>query len=868
MSDSISSEPWWQTRITEIKSEGFNTEKITIELEKNASQASAILEQYEKMVLLSKKLKEDIEKIPSNLEEEKEDLLKKIQNAENAKKVEGEIISILSTYSPWKIVAKRNKILWETSGKGAYLEEYIRRLDALDSSMNAYISDLLFLFESPEKYNELLKKINDIESRQSERVATLESMATLLSKRGFQIKDFNKMSLEERFDILEELQVLDSKHAELERRIKRTIGRFDMNTAADYNQQRQLLTKTRSGLEFDALIERIKNTEIDYLSRLENINKQFSLWIQDGFKLEMQIPILADELLERESQIGSVSNSIIEYKEIWKRLEAQYAIWPEEEAVTYIEYGVLSQKNNIEEIVIQLESRSGLLEEDVRAKITRWKNKGFELKEIEELNFQNPRMADEKMADLSEIFEQIVEAKHLLESLDLSFINDGKDRELWNDKLTNSIPDKNSLNELMKWISITEKRNLRHRKMLEEEWARFENDPAINIENLNLLEFEKLIIMKENSNSLELNNLNPVISLTNRLIVEIELWVENLKNNGWDIEYLESLLRKNPNSLMKIKPDISKQIQNYSKLVNRLEKLPWQKNTSLAKKVLINLRKPELLNEIKNLVPKYMQILASSTDIEENLEFEFTPWIPNKIITKIVEPKEVPQAELILEDEIKNDLPSISKEESAPLTNDINQEKEERTEIIKEIKTVEYTSSPEDWEIYLTSLKNMLGELGILHNFDLNDAINLNSLSELRKGLAKHVGIQPRDTRVDRLLRILLRVIPLNLPEGITLISLSKLIDKLCFCTNKLNKWTAKRLERRHSNASGKLLDDAKELGIALKRIPSPGFAIPLISDNYDLPSINNFEDLSNIVDSLECNITFSHSNNSIPVMA
>ena len=54
MSDSIRSESWWQSRIDEIKSQGFDTKNIVNELERNVSQASTIIEQYEKDFLLDK----------------------------------------------------------------------------------------------------------------------------------------------------------------------------------------------------------------------------------------------------------------------------------------------------------------------------------------------------------------------------------------------------------------------------------------------------------------------------------------------------------------------------------------------------------------------------------------------------------------------------------------------------------------------------------------------------------------------------------------------------------------------------------------------------------------------------------------------
>ena len=881
MSDLGNSEPWWQSRVDEIKSDGFNTENITKELENNSNQASTILEQYEKMVIRSEKIKEDIEKFPSNLEMEKENLLKEIKNAENINEVENKVVSIIATYSPWKLAAKNNKILWESGGKGVYLTDFIARLDSLDRSMSAYVSDLLYLFESPEKYKELLKRINEIENKQSERLATLDNMATLLSQRGFEIIDFNKMDLEERFNALEKLQILDVEHAELERRIKRTIGRFDVNAAADYNQQRKMLTKIGADVEFNALIKRIKNTENDYLSRLEEINKQFSLWAQEGFVLDVHIPILADELLEREAQIENISNSINSYKEIWKRLEEQLLIWPEEDAVTQIEFGIISEKDDIEHIVTQLENRSKLVEEEVRAKITRWKNKGFELKEIEIFNSQNPRFAEEEINNLAEIFEETIEAKTLLNTLDLSFGDGEEKRKIWNEKLKSSVPNKNTLNELMHWISRIEKRNIRHRKMLEEEWAKGNKNNDVEISNLNLLEFENLISNKERSLSSEFNDLNVVKTLAERLFIEIELWVENLKTEGWNVENLERIMKDDPNKIMKLKSEINKQINEYSNLINRLEKLPWDKNPSFAEKVINDLRKPELLSEIKNLIPQYMQVLGTSTNVEEKIDFQFSPWKPNKFSPKLINTKVIPQAELIIENKIEEE-PSIN-EKTEEITSSTKKEekeiisknddvepstKKDKIEIIKDIKKIKFTPSPEDWEIYLKSLNNLLKELGLNNEFDFNDFKTLESLSIIRKSLAKHVGIEPRDSRVDRLLRLSLRLIPLNLPEKLTLASLSKLIDKLCFCTNKLNKWTTKRLERRHSNGTGKLLNDTRELGIVLKRIPSPGFAIPLIGDNYELPSINDFEKLTEIVNSLERNIVFSRSKSSIKVLA
>ena len=633
-------------------------------------------------------------------------------------------------------------------------------------------------------------------------------MASLLSEHGFEIQGFSDLNLEERFRTLEELQVLDDKHIQLERRINRTIGRFDTSTASDYNRQRLLLTKTGSEIEFDALVERINRAENDFLKRLENINNKFSKWIHDGFKLNVHTPVLADELLQREAQIDNFSQNIAEYKQVWDRLELQLSIWPEEHAVTQIEFGNLSEKNEVKDFVIELEKRSALVEEEVRANITRWKNKGFELIEIEALNTKNPRLAQNEIMKLGIIFEKMIEAKNELNNLDLTFSGEEKRAE-WNDLITKKAPDKTIIDELLNWISKIKIRNKRHRRMLENEWLNLNYTSEINTENLTLLEFENLIKNIEGTSST--TKYKSVKSLKERLVIELDLWLDNLKDVGWNIEDLIIIKNENPNELMKLKNKINNNINEYDRLVRRLKNLPWTKNIPLAKEVLFKLKKPNLLIEIKSLIPQYMQILAGPNQKDHSTEFKFEPWLPNKKSVLINENKVIPPAEIIIEEEseIKNENispPEIIIEKEVEIKNEnisppeiiiekeveIKNEKikksenkkimpleenKEINEMIKEIKTQKHKPTLEEWERYTRSLTDMLIQLGISKNFDLTKTTNLDSLSHLRKTLAKFVGITPRDLRVDRLLRILLRVIPINLPENISLNDLTNIID-------------------------------------------------------------------------------------------
>ena len=59
------------------------------------------------------------------------------------------------------------------------------------------------------------------------------------------------------------------------------------------------------------------------------------------------------------------------------------------------------------------------------------------------------------------------------------------------------------------------------------------------------------------------------------------------------------------------------------------------------------------------------------------------------------------------------------------------------------------------------------------------------------------------------------------------------------------------RLEARHSGPKGNFLEDSKNLGNALNRIPGPGFALPLLRDDKVLPNSQDLDQLSKEVEAL-----------------
>ena len=139
--------------------------------------------------------------------------------------------------------------------------------------------------------------------------------------------------------------------------------------------------------------------------------------------------------------------------------------------------------------------------------------------------------------------------------------------------------------------------------------------------------------------------------------------------------------------------------------------------------------------------------------------------------------------------------------------------------------------------------------------------IDFENLDEIRFDLAANVGIIPRDTRVDRLLRLALRLIPRGTETDLK--SRAGLIRLLAGSARDLNKWTDLRLRARGFSGKGKLLRDSRKLGKILNRIPGPGVSIPLKKDVFGLSSSDNLNGLATEVSNL-CNISNLNTNSGV----
>ena len=176
---------------------------------------------------------------------------------------------------------------------------------------------------------------------------------------------------------------------------------------------------------------------------------------------------------------------------------------------------------------------------------------------------------------------------------------------------------------------------------------------------------------------------------------------------------------------------------------------------------------------------------------------------------------------------------------SLPVVEDTRPVAEEVELAIEEKKTVVAPVSTSVVEGDLTSYERLLRLIGLTEEADI--LAGSGDVSVVRRALASHVGREPRDVRVDRLLRLMLRLLPQgDQGDG----ERSEMIDSIVEILPKYNQWVRMRLEARHMGASGTFFEDANRLGTALQRVPGPGVRVPLHADTYPLPEPSNLNEL------------------------
>ena len=848
---------WFDNHLRDWADSGWETEEIEDYLVKNSATATEALMRVEYLIGACKQLSSRM----SHKWLERIDIsgglfgewIEALNNPMNYDAIIERYNEWARQYRRWELVLDKCRRDWEAIMLGEERLLILARCDALDDSSKPRINLLIPMMEDPNSFatlDNLLSEIEENEARQKRAVyAAIES----LRSDGYDVEYIADMNLVEALQEIGHRQKMHNLHEIIRLQIIDEIAEFDDQLAEKYEVQRKTMLNNDAEISLTDLSEQVSAMGLDLKKRLSKINLQIADWIDSGIVFSTT-SIAAKDLFEWETNLPELTSEVNDHLALISR----YNYYNERmndvtSAQQYV--GYLDQTDTLAEIVDDLELRWKDAELECYSIIEKYQNLGLVMDDwsaridVDPLNSLTLiKISENDWQNRLTCIDQLLE-------IDVSF--DGKSKvEKRIDLLREVEAGPEVIEDTVSMIERMITRRARHRMLLEKDLMQLiaagkaSEDTASS--TFSLAEFEGFVAQARkhgSSNNASITG-NSIIGgrIGERIKEKISHELNLLESAGWYINELNAMFEDDPLRVARLLSNIRSQMNEHDALRRRLSTMPWNRNVTLALEIQEEMRNPLKLAEINEQIPTMMKELAQMPIEDE--EFVFSPWSPTPIRkTLLPVPEQVLEPVDALGDAHEAMLESM---ESEVLVVD------EVIEIQQEESVVEQSESPEqDIEEQVqqkptpkstvsnsTDIEHLhiiMNKLGLNDSYEHQGSV-AEQVQQIRRSLAKNVGLEPRDIRVDRLLRLILRLLPQsNEQDG----RRKLLIMKLATGLKRYQNWIKRRLEARHKAAKDNLMLDSETLGNALQRIPGPGFKVPLEKDEKVLPGFDEIEELS-----------------------
>lgn len=827
----------------------------------------------------------------------------------NAERVLEEYTAWAKEWRPWELELNRGILAWRDADMEEEYAAYLARFDALDASSLPSARILTPLLSEPSETEEIHRVLSALEADEKRQRTAISNAAEMLAGAGFNVGRVESMPIIEGLDWITQLHEFHDVHEELRLFILEQIGVFDSSLAEHHEVRRKDLLSENSHpelrnfrLQMDAIADNLHQ-------RLARLNDLLNEWRERGIVFPHGDSVRPAELLEWETNLPEIETTLELHLQALSRWKMITKVWQDESA-TGAEYaGVLEQTEQFIDYVDHLDQKWKQNELEALMFMEKYEQMGLAMGDWGGEIQRDPRSALQQLKKNQHRFNLRIECIEKLASIDTSFEAkeevDARIALLKEMDVGLEVLDHTSL-----LIEKMGRRGARHRRMLEQDWrqlvAEGKAQDSVATSSFTLAEFESEIghVRQFGTSSTASKVGGSIVAgeIHQRLVRRTQQELAVLQSSGWNVHQLLIDVETNPVGVAQKLNAFRASVETYSTQTRRLIHLPWHRDIALALEVQQQLRDPTQLSSVFGRVASFAQHLATRKSEDE--KFVFEAWMPQPTRQTLVPVPEhtarqtmVPKDalgdayEAILE-AMEDDTSDIESEEenvepiSEPATENIDETLDVRdnTESMEEeapaarrgdkvlpkaptqtkaepvetpaptlpkqeapvhqkkvAEPIQMTASP-------TVYENLVLFLQALNLDDYADDVELNgedALPNVRRGLAKHVGVSPRDTRVDRMLRIALRLMPQNNEFDERK---SELLALMAGNLKAMQRWMRSRLEHRHSGSSDRFLEDARQLGIALKRIPGPGHPVPLNADDYDLPPANDVTGLESEV--------------------
>ena len=762
-------------------------------------------------------------------------------------------------HRPYGLVAEAARVTWADQDRAQDLGDLLRRFDRLDPAFAIDVHRLERSLAEPSMHADLHRALLDLEADQEKQRAAMQITVDRLVAEGLPVPPLSSATLLDGYDALEAWTRLSDDLQRMRLCVDRDVRPFDANVAD------RLIGRIGDVAEagdrsltadLDAELGRIVD---GFQRRLDRLNATLDGWRNEGYTLPLEGRALPQDLLDWEANFDEVERLRARHGVAWRRLKEIAHVRPEDAAQAMALAGHLEATEAFIDHVDALHAGWGQATAQAQTMLEAWELEGFDTEAWHARVHQDPAAALRELERHQGHIHRAIELRRRMDALDLSV--EGEEGRTHHDELLRTVDLTTVLlDEVEAWTLRLERRTSRHRSLIVEEWTdlrrRGWTDDASPPPSMNLADAERHVdAMRRRAKTKRLDG-GIEGRIRRRVLEEIDAW----ETQGWNVEALKERLETNPMDVGMAMPGLRQAVKDHRRLRRRLEALPWERNTALGAEVLERMQRPEALLDLAHDLPDLARQLASSPPDPEAPTWR--SWRPTSNPTSPpatveVEPTPEPidalEAPPSAEHEPQRSEPVArvappsarpeaveEEEETEPLEEQppaVEIDAEERVSDEKVlVKQRQSTSSmTEGKEDLRPTLNALITDLGL-------DAPEVLDAGSVRRTLGPHVQQQPKDVRVTRLLRLILRLLPDALDEATA--GQKDLVSRLAGMVDTLNAWTSLRLQARHLPNGHGLLEDALVLGEALDRIPGPGRRLPLGEDTHALPSPGAEEDL------------------------
>ena len=789
-------------------------------------------------------------------------LIDEFRNPENCKEVEDQFNQWTTIYAPWESGYFRWYSQWSKDEEiQNQFWNIINIAASLDESSWTSLDLLLPLVAQPENYPSIINELEQLVQDEERQRTLIEKAVLQLNNKGYNVA-IHSSKIIEQFDEIEKLQRYSNRIELLQLQIQSNILPFDPVLADTFVGRVNDLIAEPSD-EIETLEKNITTISTHLQTRLNEMNAMLSQWQTEGFTYKDQVRILPEELLEWEHFLPEIEQQYHRHTDALERWNEVKKLWNHEDASIDRIAGKIEHTDAFLDKIDALEQQWTEKELQGASLIERWEQFGFEMDTWRYKMTYDPRQGLEELNLQLPLYNRANELLESMLQLDTS-LGGEEETERRSIILRTMDLDEDILDEMEQWLNKKTLRNTRHRRMLQTEWERAARAGKADSEKTftDLHSFERAIASIEHQSQNLIAN-----SVTSHAIERTKAELLRLEGRGWNITELLQLLNEQPDAFYQQFPKAMEAMSRIVATQRRIINLDWRRDVNRAGEISLHVRNPLQLIKIEQQIPALIHHLANR-EIEDEA-YTYTTWLPEQ--RPVLVPREqslirkVPvkaQPQSTLEEaheamlEAMDSKPTTDVEEAEIIPNNVGRPiksaPEEITKsmqttslqadediIAEEPKTVVALASTTVVESDLTSYVRLLRLIGLTE--EANVLAGSGDVSIVRRALASHVGSEPRDVRVDRLLRLILRLLPQgDQGDG----ERSKMIDSIVEILPKYNQWVRMRLEARHMGASGSFFEDAIHLGTALHRVPGPGVRVPLHADTYQLPEPSNLNEL------------------------